>query len=484
MLASQKISVIVPNYNYGEYLQERLASIVNQTYPIYELIFLDDASSDHSLQVAQAFQKETSIPMQIVSNTHNSGSVFQQWIKGIELSRGDYVWIAEADDLCDIHFLSEAMEGFNTPDVVLSYTMSKVITSEGDVYAEHYREGTNDIDTEKWKHDHVYGSEEAISQFFVIKNIIPNASSVVFKKINPYPIAKKIQTFTVAGDWYFYYWLLQHGKMAYNHKALNYWRRHDKSVSAIQRNNQKHYSEIVEMQTLIYNNYSVSDTTWEKALAHREKMRLWLHIYHEHIEQYLFIVTYGESGSEILMKVLNHEKGIDIKGENMDLLFHIYRSYTDSKKAKQFASVESQEPTHPWYGIQQTDPSMYVAKLCNTFVEEILQPKKGTSITGFKEIRFWDHDIHILDGYISFLFEFFPNSKIIFHRRDLENVMTSGWMKDFERSILKKKLETLDKWMVQCHEQYKDRTLITYYEKFFPSVSKSTYTQLTHFIYS
>ncbi len=45
----KKISVIIPNYNYEKYLPARIESILNQTYPLYELIFLDDASTDHSV---------------------------------------------------------------------------------------------------------------------------------------------------------------------------------------------------------------------------------------------------------------------------------------------------------------------------------------------------------------------------------------------------------------------------------------------------
>ena len=44
----EKVSVIVPNYNYEHYIIERLKSIDNQTYPIYEIIYLDDASTDNS----------------------------------------------------------------------------------------------------------------------------------------------------------------------------------------------------------------------------------------------------------------------------------------------------------------------------------------------------------------------------------------------------------------------------------------------------
>ena len=51
----KKVSVVVPNYNYANYLKKRLDSIINQTYPIYELIILDDLSTDDSVKKIKAF---------------------------------------------------------------------------------------------------------------------------------------------------------------------------------------------------------------------------------------------------------------------------------------------------------------------------------------------------------------------------------------------------------------------------------------------
>src|SRR4029079_6542776 len=92
-----KVSVIVPNYNYERYLKTRIESILDQTYPIYELILLDDASRDNSVAVARELLTRANIEYRIVTNSSNSGSVSLQWKRGLELARGDVVWIAEAD---------------------------------------------------------------------------------------------------------------------------------------------------------------------------------------------------------------------------------------------------------------------------------------------------------------------------------------------------------------------------------------------------
>ena len=49
----KKVSVIIPNYNYEKYIIERIDSVLMQTYPIYELIILDDCSTDNSINVIE-----------------------------------------------------------------------------------------------------------------------------------------------------------------------------------------------------------------------------------------------------------------------------------------------------------------------------------------------------------------------------------------------------------------------------------------------
>ena len=72
------ISVIIPNYNHARYLEQRLDSVFNQTYPNFEVIILDDHSTDNSLEIINRYKDDPNLS-QIIINDTNSGSVFKQW---------------------------------------------------------------------------------------------------------------------------------------------------------------------------------------------------------------------------------------------------------------------------------------------------------------------------------------------------------------------------------------------------------------------
>ena len=105
--AAPKVSVIVPNYNHAPYLRQRLDSIINQTFRDFEVIVLDDASTDDSREIIQTY---AGYPMfRFLFNETRNGSAFKQWQKGLESARGEYVWFAESDDCASPYFLSKLL---------------------------------------------------------------------------------------------------------------------------------------------------------------------------------------------------------------------------------------------------------------------------------------------------------------------------------------------------------------------------------------
>ena len=272
-----RVSVVVPNFNYAHYLSERLASITTQTVPVYEIIFLDDGSSDDSLETMQRLRQTTHPEPRIVINQANSGSVFRQWQRGVQLARGDFVWIAEADDLAKPDFLECLLEGMlNDPDVVLGYCQSEAIDEHGMQVMTDYRSYTNDLSMDRWSHSYVaYGAAE-VDAALAIKNTIPNASAVLFRRQPLLDVMneklEEIARYRVAGDWVAYLHLLRAGKIFYAATVCNCHRRHSSSVTqGIAA--EMHYREVVELQESARSMYPLSAQSIKFAATYRQQLR-------------------------------------------------------------------------------------------------------------------------------------------------------------------------------------------------------------------
>ena len=243
------VSVVVPNYNYARYLDQRLASIESQTYPIHEIIVLDDASQDGSAEIVRRRMRESGTPMMLVANTENSGSVSAQWSKGLELASGDLVWIAEADDYCEPTFLARLASAFRDPEVVLAYSQSLPVDAEGKVLTQGFGRApkrdaarmaspgliyTDTLDSHRWEADYVSSGDEEIALALSQQNTIPNASAVLLRRTAALQAVPAALEFKNCGDWAFYLELARRGKFAYIRANLNYFRRHDASTTVSQ----------------------------------------------------------------------------------------------------------------------------------------------------------------------------------------------------------------------------------------------------------
>ena len=171
------VSVIVPNYNYRRFLKKRLESITTQTYRDMEIIFLDDGSTDGSVEYARMILGKSDIPYRIEINEANTGSVFKQWQLGLSLSRGEWIWFAESDDACHPQFLETLLSHLSgNPKCVLGYTDSQTIDSKDrKIWPDFFKTIYSEIHPEKWKKDYINSGMEEIQHSLFVKNTIPNA---------------------------------------------------------------------------------------------------------------------------------------------------------------------------------------------------------------------------------------------------------------------------------------------------------------------
>lgn len=260
----QRISVIIPNYNHALYLKERIDSVLNQTYSDFEIIILDDCSTDNSREVIESYRDNPKVS-HIVYNEQNSGSTFKQWKKGIELAQGEWVWIAESDDVAGQKFLETLLAHISLDNhLVLAFSSSMEINSYGeDVKVVNW---AYDISDRNWEEDYTLDGISEIKSHFFYKNIIPNASAVLFKKSAvDISVFNTIQQMKFAGDWLFWVKLLEKGGVFYSSKIMNYFRYHDNTTRHVKTPmlEQKRFEEYFRIINYMQKKYDLS-LNWKK----------------------------------------------------------------------------------------------------------------------------------------------------------------------------------------------------------------------------
>ena len=225
-----KVSILVPNYNYARFLEQRLGTIEGQTYRDFEVILLDDASVDDSVQILKRFAQEHHC--QLVCNEHNSGSAFKQWNKGLKLATGQYAWIAEADDYADERFLETLVGRLEqNPECGLAYCNSSAVDASGHII-DLVRPTMYDVDLTRWQRDFVGSGREECIRYLIRENTIQNASAVVFKRELCNVVGVADESFKLAADWKFWASLLCVSDLAFVAAPLNCFRMHGSSVRA------------------------------------------------------------------------------------------------------------------------------------------------------------------------------------------------------------------------------------------------------------
>ncbi|MDQ3605265.1 MAG: glycosyltransferase, partial [Gemmatimonadota bacterium] len=222
--SNPKVSVIVPNYNHGRFLDQRLQSILNQTYQNIEVIVLDDCSSDNSVEVISRHCDCNPDMIRCILNTKNSGNVFRQWRKGVEEARGELVWICESDDFCDPGFLEALVPNFKDRSINVAFGRIQFSDREGGFRPglDAYREGA---EPGIWGQRTCRPASEWFSKGFGVNNVIANVGGCVFRRQSlSDAVWEEAQTYTVLGDWFLYANLSGGGQIVYEPDAVAFFR--------------------------------------------------------------------------------------------------------------------------------------------------------------------------------------------------------------------------------------------------------------------
>jgi glycosyltransferase involved in cell wall biosynthesis len=256
-----EVSVVIPNYNHARYLSQRIESVLSQTFQDFEIILLDDCSTDNSAEIIRSFDKHPKVT-QIVFNSTNSGSPFLQWEKGINLATGKYVWIAESDDWCEPSLLEELVRGIKLDEAcVISYCQM------------YYMRTDNDI---KWQSSHpllseIVDSDAFLKDYLAVKVSIYNASMAIFRRDCFKQVDREFTKFKFSGDRLFWIQTAMQGKTHISGKVLNYFRKHDKDVSGKAYASGLNFIEEFEIIKWMYQRKLINDSVYVKAVKRQYK---------------------------------------------------------------------------------------------------------------------------------------------------------------------------------------------------------------------
>ena len=122
------VSVIIPTYNRAQFIGETIASVLNQTFQDFELIIIDDGSTDHTREVFEIYRSDPKV--QFVFKNHEGACIARN--KGIELSRGKLIAFLDSDDIwLPDKLLSQVRFLDDHPEITLVHGCVEVIDSTG-----------------------------------------------------------------------------------------------------------------------------------------------------------------------------------------------------------------------------------------------------------------------------------------------------------------------------------------------------------------
>ncbi|TRB05406.1 glycosyltransferase [Agrobacterium tumefaciens] len=267
-----KVTAIVPNYNHAKYLPQRIESILNQTYPLIDVIVLDDCSTDNSREVIEAYVNKYPTRIKSVLATKNSGNVFRQWQKGHSQATGDIVWICESDDFCEPTFVERAIRAFRDPSVMLSFGSVQYANTEGEFVQglDDYRE---ECEPGIWNHAIVRPASEWFCNGFGVKNVIPNVGGSLWRRFH---ISEDVWTqaseFKIMGDWFLYSVVAGGGQIAYEPTAITYFRIHSNNTSGKKaQRTLSYYDEYFRIMKDLRSRWPIPEETLKKFLTESYK---------------------------------------------------------------------------------------------------------------------------------------------------------------------------------------------------------------------
>jgi len=255
------VSVIVASYNHAEFLQERMDSLLNQTYKNIEIIVIDDCSTDNSREVLRQYKPNQKV--RLIERDSNSGwvSVSNQ---GVALSQGEFIIFANCDDACDSGMIVALVDSLQkNPTAGISFCCSELIDSSGNRLGSDFDQRERSFRA-KCARD-VLLTRGEMTRFLMHSCVIPNLSAALFRK-NTYILSGGLTSkYQVCADWDLFFNVTKKCEVFYISQALNYFRQHETTI----RSSTKERKYLLEIIEIILSNIKLQKSNFYETSKYR-----------------------------------------------------------------------------------------------------------------------------------------------------------------------------------------------------------------------
>ncbi|SDM88600.1 Glycosyltransferase involved in cell wall bisynthesis [Daejeonella rubra] len=239
------VSIIFTSYNHAEFLQQALESILNQSYRNFELIVVDDCSTDGSREILLKYKNHENIKLHLLEK--NTGSYVKSSNYGAQKALGEFLMFAQCDDFADprqVELLLKALKENET--VGVAYSRSNMVDKDNNIFADDYR-GRERKFRLKCKTDTIISSLE-MRRFLSFSCVLPNLSAALLRRELYVKVGGLPEKYLVAADWAFWLSLSELTNFYYLIEPLNNFRQHETTI----RNKVKIQKQILEISTIFY----------------------------------------------------------------------------------------------------------------------------------------------------------------------------------------------------------------------------------------
>lgn len=256
------VQIFVPNYNGSRFINESIQSILNQTYRDFEIIVIDNNSSDDSIEILSSIDDER-LKVQKFDLTVNIGGNFNRCL---ELATADYFCLLHSDDIYDVNFISEMIMAFEfDPIALMAHSNFNCIDQNGRLFID----SKYKLKQQKFSKERFFSKNSTIELNELIMGNYIICPSMVFRREVISKVGYFNENYSFALDWDYSLRILNSNYkiVSVSKKLINY-RISNLNATNLAVNNNKKYEEHLK----ILDTYR---TTIEKKIIELSKLQLY-----------------------------------------------------------------------------------------------------------------------------------------------------------------------------------------------------------------